>query len=179
MPQDPEFSDSLPYVPRTRMIGGGSTLLGALSDVNAGSPSDNEVLAWDSATSKWINQDLHARVLEIHASKPAGAVSVETGTHRIYNKSGKTRTLVNIVISVDTAPTDADLEVDVNIDGTTIFTTQTARPIIAASGFVDTSGTPAVTAWLEGEYIQIDVDQVGSTEPGQDLVVTIRYTEAF
>tara|TARA_B100000965_G_scaffold192029_1_gene160273 strand:+ start:3056 stop:5305 length:2250 start_codon:yes stop_codon:yes gene_type:complete len=36
--------------------GGGASTLNDLTDVNAGSPTDNQALSWDSSTSKWIPQ---------------------------------------------------------------------------------------------------------------------------
>ena len=36
--------------------GGGASALNDLTDVNAGSPTDNQALSWDSSTSKWIPQ---------------------------------------------------------------------------------------------------------------------------
>jgi hypothetical protein len=67
--------------------------------------------------------------------------------------------------------------VDVNHNGTTIFTTQSNRPTIAASGFYDESGTADGDVTVAaGEYLTVDVDQVGSTIAGSDLTVGIRYT---
>jgi len=40
----------------TGSSGGGASALNDLSDVNAGSPTDNQALSWDSSTSKWIPQ---------------------------------------------------------------------------------------------------------------------------
>ena len=40
----------------TGSSGGGASALNDLSDVNAGSPGDNQALSWDSDTSKWIPQ---------------------------------------------------------------------------------------------------------------------------
>lgn len=39
-------------------INGGASTLDDLTDVNASSPNDNQVLSWDTATSKWIASDL-------------------------------------------------------------------------------------------------------------------------
>ena len=87
-------------------------------------------------------------------------------------------------IAVVTAPTGANLIVDVNYvaggswDGTnatTIFTTGpgTNRPEIAASAFIDDSGTPDVTSLAAGGIISISIDQIGSTIAGADLMVTL------
>lgn len=77
-------------------------------------------------------------------------------------------TLANITINVDTAPTGASIVVDINKNGTTIFTTQSNRPEIAISGTEDTSGTPDITSLSAGDVIGISVDQVGLTINGGD-----------
>ena len=84
-------------------------------------------------------------------------------------------TLVDMVLSVGTAPTGADLIVDVHKSGTTVFTTQGNRPTVAATEFVDTAATPDVTAVASGSYLEVLVDQIGSTIAGADATLTIRY----
>lgn len=100
-----------------------------------------------------------------------GEVVVSTGGHRFYVEEATT--IQSVRASVGTAPTGASLIVDVNKNGTTIFTTQSNRPTIAASGFTDVSGTPEVTALDAGDYLTVDIDQVGSSVPGANLTVTI------
>lgn len=102
-----------------------------------------------------------------------GGLGTSVGALRIYNDSGKDLTLEAVRASVGTAPTGAAIIVDVNLGGTTIFTTQSARPTIAVSTNTAT-GTPAVTTWPNGGYLTVDVDQVGSTVAGSDLVVQVR-----
>jgi hypothetical protein len=82
--------------------------------------------------------------------------------------------ITEVYIYANTAPTGADLIVDVNKNGTTIFTTQGNRPQIAAGANADTSGTPDVTSLLKNNRLTIDIDQVGSTIAGADLTVVIR-----
>jgi hypothetical protein len=77
-----------------------------------------------------------------------------------------------------TAPTGANLIVDVNKNGTTIFTTQANRPEITAGSKTATSGAPDVTSLSKNDAITIDVDQVGSTIAGADLSVMVRGTLA-
>ena len=84
-------------------------------------------------------------------------------------------TIVDVEASVGTAPTGASLIVDVNVDGTTIFTGGTNRPTIAAAGFHDEAGTVDDASHTDGQYITVDIDQVGSTIAGADLVVLIHY----
>lgn len=101
-----------------------------------------------------------------------GAVSTSTGATRVYNDTGRTLTIAKVRASVVTAPTGSALIVDVNKNGTTIFTTQSARPTIAASSTTAT-GTPAVTTLADGDYVTVDVDQVGSLVAGSDLTVQV------
>jgi len=84
-----------------------------------------------------------------------------------------TLTIIKVKICVKTAPTGAALTVDVNKNGTTIFTTQGGRPSIAAGDTTDDSDTPDVTSLAEGDKLTIDVDQVGATEPGKDLTIEV------
>lgn len=110
----------------------------------------------------------------VFAFSKASTLATGTGTFRIYNDCGETLTIKSVRASVGTAPTGASIVVDVNVGGTTIFTTQGNRPAIAASG--NTSGKITnmdVTSIADGAYFTIDVDQVGSTVAGADLVVQI------
>lgn len=99
------------------------------------------------------------------------------GSHRLYNRSGKTRTVVGCWAAAGTAPTGASIIVDVDKDGTTIYTTQANRPEIAISGFVSALETPDVTSWADGSYLNVEIDQVGSTVVGADLTVGIIWEE--
>jgi hypothetical protein len=107
-----------------------------------------------------------------HTFSHTGAVTVKTGTHRLYNDTGSNLSILLVRAVVGTAPTGASLIVDVHKNDTTIFTTQSNRPTITASSFTDTS-VPAVALWSAGEYLTVDIDQVGSTVAGSDLVVTV------
>lgn len=103
----------------------------------------------------------------------AGAVRVSTGQARIYVESS--RTVTSIRASVGTAPTGASLIVDVLKNGTSIFATTTVnRPTIAAGTNTALAGTPDTPSFAAGDYITVNVLQIGSTVAGSDLTVTIR-----
>lgn len=108
---------------------------------------------------------------EFSFSIPAALV-VATGTMRWY--LDRSYTIQNIIATVGTAPTGASVIFDVNKNGTTIFTTQGNRPTIVASGFSDLTSTPDVTSLVSGDYLTVDVDQVGSTLAGGQAVVRIK-----
>ena len=119
---------------------------------------------------------LHTHSEHVNFSE-AGILATKTGTMRWYPPYNVT--LTDVAIMVGTAPTGATLIVDVNKNGTTIFTTQSNRPTIAISGFHDVSGTPEVTALTgDTDYLTWDIDQIGSTVPGYDLVIQIRFVAA-
>lgn len=105
----------------------------------------------------------------------SGVLSVRTGGMR--HTMEESATIQSVRATVGTPPTGASIIVDVNKNGTTIFTGGTDRPTIAAGTNTDT-GTPAVTSLAPGDYLTVDIDQVGSTIPGSDLTVTIRLTRA-
>lgn len=101
-----------------------------------------------------------------------GTLIVAVGTTRLYNDTGRTLTISKIRASVGTAPTGAAILVDVNKGGTTIFTTSAFRPSIASGSNTATS-VPNTTSWEDGAYLTVDIDQVGSTAAGADLVVQV------
>jgi hypothetical protein len=120
----------------------------------------------DATTKAYVD----ARATKVLPYSNTGTLAVLTGTHRVYNDSGRTWTILSVRASVGTAPTGASVIIDVHKNGTTIFTTQGNRPTIVASG--NTSGKVTnmnVTTVADGEYLTVDVDQVGSTITGADL----------
>jgi len=83
-------------------------------------------------------------------------------------------TIGKVYLYAETAPSGADLIVDVNKNGTTIFTTQANRPKISDGNNSGSSGTPDVTSLSDGDRLSFDVDQVGSSTPGGDpLYITV------
>lgn len=104
----------------------------------------------------------------------AGALVVGAGTFAIYNDTGVPLTIRSARATVGTAPTGAAIICDVNISGTTIFTTQANRLTIAAGAKTSGKNTSAnVTTIPDGGYLTVDIDQVGSTIAGSDLLVQI------
>jgi hypothetical protein len=103
-----------------------------------------------------------------------GTLSVGTGRAKFYIPGPIT--LGNVRASVGTAPTGADITIDVNKNGTTVFTTQTNRPKIFAGQTLVSTSTPNITEFTTGDYITVDIDTIGSLNPGMDLTVQIEFT---
>ena len=96
-----------------------------------------------------------------------------TGTKKSAAIVSFAGTIVDVRTYLDTAPTGATFISDVNINGTTAFTTQGSRPTIAISGNASTTTLPDVVAVAAGDRITIDIDQIGSGTAGSDLYVAI------
>lgn len=116
----------------------------------------------------------------------AGAVATATTASGLVLRAHKDLTITHVLATVGTAPASQSLIVDVHKiadtgaatdAGTTIFTTQSRRPTIAAAATVSTldatNGVPQVTAWNKGEFLRVEVDQVGTGTTGSDLRVLI------
>lgn len=103
----------------------------------------------------------------------SGTVAVVAGQLRTYVESSRTVTLVRA--AVGTAPTGASIIIDVLKNGASIYgLTPANRPTIAAGTYMALGGTPDTTTFVAGDYITVNVVQVGSTIAGSDLTVTIR-----
>lgn len=115
----------------------------------------------------WISA---ARTCEISATVD-GIQTVRTGALRWYPPSACT--LVSCTAFVGTAPTGAAMTVDVNKNGTSVLASGLS---ISAGSNSSTVTTPTTTAMSTTDYLTVDVDSIGSTEPGRDLTVRIVYT---
>jgi len=100
-------------------------------------------------------------------------VASTVGTFRWYNDTGQTLTFISVRASVDTAPTGQSILCDVNVDGTTIWSTQANRVAVAAAANTGESTTFNTTTIADGSYLTVDIDQVGSGTAGADLTVTV------
>ena len=87
-------------------------------------------------------------------------------------------TIIEVQASVKTAPTGASIIVDLNLNGTTIWTTQGNRVAIVAGAYTGVQTTPDVITLAVGDYFTIDLDQVGSTVSGAKLVVRLKIERA-
>lgn len=134
----------------------------------------NGVAGLDGSGKIVPGQLVSANITKLLPYSYTGNLAVSAGNFRLYNDMGTTWTVSGIRASVGVAPAGASVIIDVNKNGTSLFTTQANRPTIAAAS--NTSGnvtTMDVTTVAAGEYLTVDIDQVGSTTAGADLTVQI------
>lgn len=157
------------------VIDNGPPNLADLGDVDVTGAQDGDALVYDSDTQTWIPGEVSGgattRILTLGRS---GALTATAGTVRLYVPWACT--ITNVRAMVGTAPVGADLISDLNIDGTTAFTTQGNRPTIAAGGYTDLDAVPDVTAISANSYLTLDVDQIGSGTAGGDLIMQVEVT---
>jgi hypothetical protein len=103
-----------------------------------------------------------------------GELTVTPGTARIYNETARLMALRQIRAAVGTSPAGASVVVDVKVNGVSIFTNPGDRPTISAGGNVAAITAPPRTLFLPGDYLTVDIAQVGSSTAGSDLTVQIR-----
>lgn len=87
-------------------------------------------------------------------------------------------TITKISATMATAPTGANMIADVEVNGTSVMASSKVVIEVAETS-TDTAGTqPTVTAsnYNEGDMLSIDIEQIGSTAPGKDLILYITYT---
>ena len=109
----------------------------------------------------------------------AGVLSPFTGTFRFYNDSGGTRTIQSVRASLGTPATGRALIVDVQRNsGGSIFSSSVKCSVQSSSytsgsttGFASGSATIA-----SGDYLTVDLTQIGSTYAGADLGVQINWS---
>lgn len=94
-----------------------------------------------------------------------GSVPVFVGTSKSY--AYKACTVSSLAISAQNAPTGAAINVRINKNGSSLVT----GSLSAGSNFQKVSGLSASVA--EGDYLTLDVTQIGSSYPGYDLTIKV------
>jgi len=109
-----------------------------------------------------------------------GALTVGAGKDRVaFPFDGE---VVNADLVVGTAPTGADLIVDLLLNGVSIYTTVANRPRVLVSAVTSSAANrvlrPDVVKFVAGDVLSVTVVQVGSTVAGSDLDVTVQYVSS-
>ena len=111
-----------------------------------------------------------------HAFSIGGALEVGTGTLRL--PIIRDLHIVGCYATAAVAPTGSSAIFDVNLNGTSIYATTPAnRPTIAdaANGSQSPPPLPDTVACSAGDYLTVDVDQIGATTSGEDVVLVVQF----
>lgn len=138
------------------------------------------LLVLDNGAAKYVEK----RNLQVrYVSLPVGSTGTDlaTGDRQAWIKIPADIAgldLVSVEADVVTAPTGAALSIQVRNVTQAANILSTALTIDATETSSDTAATPPVIDTSEddmtdGDIIAIDIDQVGSSEPGENLLVTL------
>jgi hypothetical protein len=114
----------------------------------------------------------HCLIFKVHQTETTplvGGATLVYGLHMPYDFD-----LIDVRLSVTTAPVGQDAIIDVNQNGTTIFTTRPHIDDGEKSSFTSsTPGTLSVTSLSEDDLMTVDIDQAGTTTSGGGLKVVL------
>ena len=108
--------------------------------------------------------------------------TVATGIHPFRWFPGRSTLLMYHMMGVSVAPTGAALTMELLINGSSSQTTDFSIPATNDSGSRRNIGNfngNTMQVVSEGDYVEMSVLQVGSTEPGQDLHVEMEHLPFF
>jgi hypothetical protein len=112
-------------------------------------------------------------LIEPYIFSHGGNLVVQVGGHPLPITDG-TFAIESIAARLGVAPTGSSAILDVNKNGTSVFVSAGDRPTIIDGGTVATVGSWNNVTYTTGDYLSIDIDQVGSAVTGANLVVVIR-----
>lgn len=146
-----------------------------IADVPVGGTT-GQVLAKNSNTDldlEWVTPEVAEIPAEVQSFPMFVAGELEVGTSAFGFVAPFDMNITEVQVAVEVAPTGAALIIDINDNGDTIYTTQANRPTIAIGDNTSAVELPDVIEIGKGEMITLDIDQVGSTLAGSNLMVTI------
>lgn len=85
--------------------------------------------------------------------------------------------IIEVEAYLGTQPTGSAVTIDLNLNGTTMYTTQANRPSVAVATNSDTT-VPDITTVTDGDTLSVDIDAIDSNGIGAGLSVTVRYRRA-
>lgn len=96
-----------------------------------------------------------------------GALVARGGSHRLYAESTFSPTLIRVAVA--TAPVGQSVKIDVKKNLTTSILSGYIE--IAVGAFTATGASTA--SLVAGDFLTVDVVQIGTTEPGRDMTVRV------
>lgn len=105
----------------------------------------------------------------------SAAVGANTGDPLSF---GRTLQLENVRANLRRGPSGATAAFDVNFGATSVWqASQLFRPIFPAGATNYGNASPNLITYPSGAVITVDVDAVGSSDPGQDLSIVFVFRE--
>jgi hypothetical protein len=142
-----------------------NTVLGPTSHVHDG--ADAAQISYGDILDK--PSDKNAFIFPI-----TGTPTVGTNKAPLLHEMWENGTIIEVRVVCKTAPTGANVIIDVNVDGVSIWDAANRVKVLAGAnaGNTGTINNPVVA---KGSILTIDVDQIGSSVAGSDFTVIVIY----
>lgn len=128
-----------------------------------------------AAVKAWMTSDFRMRAPNLGRTicfAKSGTVATGTGAFRWYCDAGVSLTILSVRATVGTTSTSGTPTIDINVNGTSIYGTQSNRPTIAVGSVTSGKNTGFSTATIgDGQYLTADVDVAGTGTA--DLIVQV------
>lgn len=111
--------------------------------------------------------------IESYEFSKTGVLSVQAGTSELP-VAGGTFVVIGLAARISTPPTGSSIILDIKKNGVSIFSVGANRPTILAGTKIAVVGSWSNVTLTDGDYLTVDVVQVGSITPGSNLVVPVR-----
>lgn len=145
--------------------GGGASDLDGLTDVVITTPINNHILKYNGTN--WVNAASTNVNFLTKTLEYVGILSVNNGTRKWWINNSFT--ITRILAFLDVAPTGAGVIIRVNKNGVST----TTLTVNAASASAVSSVSISI---VQGDYITVDITQIGSTFAGSDLALVFEYS---
>lgn len=113
--------------------------------------------------------------VEVLAFTKQGTLAITPSTSEFPIAGGNFR-LESIAARVKTAPVGGSVVLDVLKNGVSIFSVSADRPTIAEGQKVAVTGDYGSVMFAEGDYLEVIIVSVGTTNPGATLTASVRLT---
>lgn len=150
---------------------------GVTPTLNAGIRNNSGKIEYKDSSDAWKRIQPTTMVYEIGYAVSDETTALVAVPSVIKFRAPRQFTLTEVRASVSTAPTGADLVIDINKNGTTVLSTKLS--IDDGQSTSTTATVPAVisdSSITDDAEITIDIDQVGSTVAGSGLKIWLKGT---
>ena len=157
---------------------GTSTGINTISVANTGASDYSNEIPAKSGTFA-MTSDITSLVFTVALAASALDADLTAATDQAIFAAPEDMTITQVFAKVGTAPVGSTIIVDVNVEGSSILSTEIS--IDASEKTSLTAATPPVissASLTQGNEIRIDIDQIGASTAGKDLTVYILGTKA-
>ena len=148
------------------------SVLADIANVSSSAPTTGQVLKWGGST--WDPGTVSVNRAFSWFVQGTIATGTNFGPRYVVPQN---LTIIKCWLIVRTAPASQSILIDINKNGSTIWSNQSNRGAITASSTTGNTTTFDTTALSAGDYLDLDIDQVGSGTAGVDLTIVLECSQ--